>query len=294
MKGIILAGGAGTRLDPVTRVISKQMLPIYDKPMIHYPLSILMLAGIREILIISTPRDLPQFRQLLGDGSELNMQLSYAEQPKPNGLPEAFKIGADFIGDDSVTLILGDNIFYGQGLLGPINRAIGDGTGATIFGYRVKDPERFGVIEFDADRKVISLEEKPTVPKSNYAATGLYVYDNTVVKKAFSLQPGKRGETEITDLNRLYMEENKLRAEVFGRGVAWLDTGTHASLLEAGLFIETIEKRQGLKVSCIEEIAFRMGFITADQFEALISSTANPDFKQYLAQILAEAESTKF
>jgi glucose-1-phosphate thymidylyltransferase len=264
MKGIILAGGSGTRLYPLTRGVCKQLLPVYDKPMIYYPLSVLMLAGIRDILIISTPADLPRFRDIFGDGSELGLRFSYEEQERPNGLAEAFRIGESFIGADSVCLVLGDNIFFGHGLTELLDKTVRDvtaGGGATVFGYYVKDPERYGIVDFDRDGNVLSVEEKPKHPKSNYAITGLYFYDNEVVRIAKGIKPSYRGELEITDVNREYLLQKRLRVELLGRGYAWLDTGTHESLLEAGEFIATIEKRQGLKMACIEEIAFTLGYI---------------------------------
>ena len=285
MKGIILAGGSGTRLYPITSSISKQMLPVYDKPMIYYPLSVLMLAGIREILIISTPRDLPGFRDLLGDGKSLGLSLSYKEQPSPDGLAQAFVLGEEFIGNDSVCMILGDNIFYGHGFGEALLKTAGLEDGACIFGYYVTDPERYGVVEFDKNRKVLSLEEKPAKPKSNYAVTGLYFYDNTVVSKAKSLKPSARGELEITDLNRLYLDEGKLDIKLMGRGMAWLDTGTYESLLQAANFIATLEQRQGLKASCIEEIAYKRGFIDKNQLLALAGPIKNSQYGKYLMRI---------
>jgi glucose-1-phosphate thymidylyltransferase len=285
-KGLLLAGGAGTRLHPATLSISKQLLPIYDKPMIYYPLSTLMLAGIRDILIISTPQDTSRFAQLLGDGSQLGLNLQYAVQPSPDGLAQAFLIGADFIGNDNSALVLGDNIFYGHDFHQILGHADQRGTGATVFAYHVHEPERYGVAEFDASGKVLSLEEKPKQPKSNYAVTGLYFYDNQVVDLAHNLEPSPRGELEITDLNRLYLEQGSLNVEIMGRGYAWLDTGTHDSLLEAGQFIATIEKRQGLKVACPEEIAFRQGWITTEQLEALAHPLAGNGYGQYLLRLL--------
>ncbi len=287
MKGIILAGGSGTRLHPITSAISKQMLPVYDKPMIYYPLSVLMLAGIREVLIISTPRDLPSFRSLLGNGKSLGMEFSYKEQPSPDGLAQAFIIAEDFIGDKPVCMILGDNIFYGHGFGDALAKTAGLEKGACVFGYFVNDPERYGVVEFDG-KKVISIEEKPKNPKSNYAVTGLYFYDNTVVKKARSLRPSARGELEITDLNRLYLEEGTLQIKVMGRGMAWLDTGTYESLLQAANFISTLEQRQGLKVACIEEIAYNKGFISKNELVALAQPIINSQYGKYLIRISSD------
>ena len=288
MKGIILAGGAGTRLHPITEAISKQLLPVYDKPMIYYPLSALMLAGIREVLIISTPRDLPNFRALLGDGSRLGMQFSYREQPSPDGLAQAFIIGEDFIGKDNVCMILGDNIFYGHGFGGILKEASALRQGAVVFGYSVNDPERYGVVEFDEQLKAISLEEKPANPKSNYAVTGLYFYDNTVASRARALKPSPRGELEITDLNRLYLNDGLLEVKLLGRGMAWLDTGTFDSLLQASNFIATLEQRQGLSASCIEEIAYKNGFISRDQLIGLATPLVKSQYGQYLLKVANE------
>ena len=282
MKGIILAGGSGTRLYPITSSISKQMLPVYDKPMIYYPLSVLMLAGIREILIISTPRDLPGFRNLLGDGKSLGLDFSYIEQPSPDGLAQAFILGEKFIGKDPVCMILGDNIFYGVGFGDILLKTAELDKGACVFGYYVNDPERYGVVEFDKNKKVLSIEEKPSKPRSNYAVTGLYFYDNTVVQKAKSLKPSPRGELEITDLNRKYLEEGSLEIKLMGRGMAWLDTGTYESLLQAANFIATLEQRQGLKASCIEEIALKRGFIDRNQLLALAEPYRNSQYGKYL------------
>jgi glucose-1-phosphate thymidylyltransferase len=289
MKGIILAGGSGTRLFPATQVVSKQLLPVYDKPMIYYPLTTLMLAGIRDILLISTPQDTPRFEQLLGNGSRWGLNISYAVQPAPEGLPQAFIIGADFIGKGPCTLILGDNIFYGHDLPADLKAATEKKSGATIFAYRVQDPERSGVVEFDKNRKVISIEEKPKYPKSNFAVPGFFVYDNKVIDISRKLKPSARGELEITDLHNNYLRRGELEVVLMGRGIAWLDTGTHASLLEASMFIETIEKRQGLKVACPEEIAYRLGYINAAKLEALAAGMGNNPYAQYLKSILRDA-----
>jgi glucose-1-phosphate thymidylyltransferase len=288
VKGIILAGGSGTRLYPATQAVTKQLLPVYDKPMVYYPLTTLMLAGIRDMLLISTPQDTPRYQQLLGDGRRWGINLSYAVQPEPKGIPQAFTLGAGFIGKDSCTLILGDNIFYGHDLAVDLQQAAKSRKGATIFAYPVQDPERYGVIEFDRNRKVVSIEEKPKRPKSRYAQTGLYIYDHQVVDITRKLKPSARGELEITDVNLEYLRRGELEVVLMGRGIAWLDTGTHDALLAASMFIETIEKRQGLKVACPEEIAFRMGYIDAGQLQALADSIGNGSYGSYLKSILRE------
>ena len=285
-KGIVLAGGAGTRLYPLTLAASKQLMPVYDKPMVYYPLSVLMLAGIRDILLISTPEDIGGYQRLLGDGSDYGIRLSYAEQPKPEGLAQAFIIGEDFIGDDSVCLVLGDNIFYGQGFTPLLQKVAARTEGATVFGYQVKDPERFGVVEFDKNMRAVSIEEKPLKPKSSYAVTGLYFYDNAVIEIAKQVKPSDRGELEITNINQTYMEQGNLNVELLGRGFAWLDTGTHESLLEAGAFVETIEKRQGYKIACLEEIAFNNGWLGKQHLQRIAQSLKKNSYGQYLLQLV--------
>lgn len=293
MKGIILAGGAGTRLNPLTKAVSKQLIPVYDKPMIYYPLSTLMLAGIKDILIISTPQDLPKFKELFGDGQEIGLSISYREQPKPEGIAQAFIIGEEFIGEDSVCLILGDNIFYGHSLSMTLQKMAGLKEGACIFGYWVANPQRYGVVEFNENNEVVSIEEKPKYPKSNYAVPGLYFYDNKVVDIAKNLKPSARGELEITDVNLAYLKNGNLKVELLGRGYAWLDTGTPDSLLDASNYIATMERRQGLKIGCIEEVAFRMGYIDKDQFEGIIERFPANDYKKYLEMILKEEQKIK-
>src|SRR5690554_3055739 len=286
MKGILLAGGSGTRLYPITKGVSKQLLPIYDKPMVYYPLSVLMLVGLREILVISSPDDISGYQRLLGDGSDFGINLSYAKQPSPDGLAQAFIIAEEFIGEDSVCLVLGDNIFYGQGFTPMLKAAVKRQKGATIFGYQVKDPERFGVVEFDADKKVISIEEKPVKPKSHFAVTGLYFYDNDVIAMAKQVKPSCRGELEITSINKAYLERGDLNVELMGRGFSWLDTGTHESLLEAGLFVETIEKRQGYKIACLEEIAFNNGWLSKEQLLKQGQALSKNSYGQYLLELV--------
>jgi glucose-1-phosphate thymidylyltransferase len=290
VKGIVLAGGSGTRLYPLTVAVSKQLLPVYDKPMIYYPLSTLMLAGIRDILVISTPHDLPRFEELLGDGSQWGVNFAYAEQPKPEGLAQAFVIGREFVGADNVSLVLGDNIFYGQGFGELLESAVSRKSGATVFGYYVRDPERYGVVEFDGDGTVLSIEEKPGKPRSHYAVTGLYFYDNQILDIAANLEPSGRGELEITDANLAYLERDQLRVEVMGRGMAWLDAGTHESLMQSASFIETLELRQGLKIGCPEEIAYRRGYIDVDQLERLALTMSKNSYGQYLLELLRSPE----
>ena len=288
MKGIVLAGGAGTRLHPSTIAVSKQLLPIYDKPMVYHPISVLMLAGIKDILIISTPQDLPNFKRLLGDGSQFGVKFSYKEQPSPDGLAQAFILGEEFIGNDSVALVLGDNIFYGPGFSGTLKQVVKNTEekgGATVFGYYVKDPQRFGVVEFDERGKAISIEEKPQKPKSNYAVTGLYIYDNKVVEYAKNLKPSQRGELEITDLNNIYLQNGNLEVQLLGRGFAWLDTGTHHSLLQASQFVQTVEENQGIKIACLEEVAFRMGFVTKEALSKNIEKYKNNDYFNYVKEV---------
>ena len=289
MKGIVLAGGSGTRLHPNTVAVSKQLLPVYDKPMVYHPISVLMLAGIKDILIISTPHDLPNFKKLLGDGSQFGVKFSYKEQPSPDGLAQAFILGEEFIGDDCAALILGDNIFYGSGFSTTLKQTVEEiqtNGGATVFGYQVKDPQRFGVVEFDENKKAISIEEKPKEPKSNYAVTGLYFYDNSVIKRAKNLKPSARGELEITDLNRIYLNEGNLNVKLLGRGFAWLDTGTHASLLRAAQYVQTIEENQGIKIACLEEVAYQMGFITKDQLLDRANQFKNNEYYNYVKALV--------
>ncbi|MDH3223082.1 MAG: glucose-1-phosphate thymidylyltransferase RfbA [Gemmatimonadota bacterium] len=290
MKGIVLAGGTGTRLHPLTRVVSKQLLPVYDKPMVYYPISVLMLAGIRDILLISTPHDLPLFEELLGDGSQWGLSIRYAPQPEPKGIAQAFLIGRDFIGSDDVTLILGDNIFYGEGMRRRLRGAVDSNDGATVFGYSVRDPRRYGVVEFDEQGRVLSLEEKPAHPRSRHAITGLYIYDHQVVDIAASLEPSARGELEITDVNRAYLDQGRLHAQLLGRGIAWLDTGTPESLMAAGNFIRTVEERQGLKIACLEEIALREEFITVDAFFGAVDESSDSTYGAYLRRLLEELQ----